>query len=99
MQRRDFLLSGAALGTLALSDATLATAGQPPASAQPGSTDGSAEPLVKGGVYQAGSRAQLFVDQMVVQRADNVAFTLHPARKHPANPLLVGRSTRRRLAD
>ena len=89
MQRRDFLLSGAALGSLALSDATLASGQQPPAPADPGSTDGSAEPLVKGGVYQAGSRAQLFVDRMIVHRAEGVAFTPHPARKHPNNPLVV----------
>ena len=83
MKRRDFLLSTAALGSLALADTSPATE-QPSAALAAGN-----EPLVKGGVYQAGSRAQLFVDQMVVRQADNVAFTLHPARKHPANPLLV----------
>jgi hypothetical protein len=85
MKRRDFLLSTAALGSLALVDTSAATAEQPSAP----SATGSAPPLVKGGVYQAGSLAQLFVDQMVVRQADNVAFTLHPARKHPANPLVV----------
>jgi hypothetical protein len=85
MKRRDFLLSSAALGSLTLVDTSAATAEQPTA---PLAT-GSAPPLVKGGVYQAGPLAQLFVDQMVVRQADNVAFTLHPARKHPANPLVV----------
>jgi hypothetical protein len=85
MKRRDFLLSTAALGSLTLVDTRSATAEQPTAP----SAAGSAPPLVKGGVYQAGSLAQLFVDQMVVRQADNVAFTLHPARKHPANPLMV----------
>ena len=88
MKRRDFLLSTAALGSLTLVESSTATGGptdqRPPAPLAAGS-----EPLVKGGVYQAGSRAQLFVDQMVVRQADNVAFTLHPARKHPANPLVV----------
>jgi hypothetical protein len=85
MKRREFLLSTAALGSLTLVDTSAATAEQPTAT----SAAGSAPPLVKGGVYQAGSLAQLFVDQMVVHQADNVAFTLHPARKHPANPLVV----------
>lgn len=33
-------------------------------------------------------KAQLFVDQVLVRDARNVSFTLHPARKHPANPIL-----------
>ena len=89
MKRRDFLLSGAALGSLALVEGQATGTAQPTGGPGPSSTDGSAPPLVKGGVYQAGSQAQLFVDQMVVRQADNVAFTLHPARKHPANPLVV----------
>ncbi|HEY1784231.1 MAG TPA: hypothetical protein VGG30_01735 [Pirellulales bacterium] len=83
MKRRDFLLSTAALGSLALADTSpAAEAPTTPAATGTG-------PLVKGGVYQAGSLAQLFVDQIVVRQADNVAFTLHPARKHPANPLML----------
>jgi hypothetical protein len=38
--------------------------------------------------FDVGSRAQLFVDQVLVRTADNVAFTLHPAKKHPKNPLV-----------
>jgi hypothetical protein len=38
--------------------------------------------------FDVGSRSQLFVDEVLVRRADRVAFTLHPARKHPANPLV-----------
>ncbi|MBM4081119.1 MAG: hypothetical protein FJ278_15560, partial [Planctomycetes bacterium] len=34
------------------------------------------------------SKAQLFVDQVLVRWAENVSFTLHPAQKHPLNPLL-----------
>jgi len=30
----------------------------------------------------------LFVDRVLVREARNVAFTLHPARKHPENPLV-----------
>ncbi len=39
-------------------------------------------------VFDVGSRAQLFVDRAVVRSAENVSFTLHPARKHPQNPLV-----------
>lgn len=35
-----------------------------------------------------GNRTQLFVERSLVWYTDNVAFTLHPARKHPANPLV-----------
>ena len=38
--------------------------------------------------FDVGSRAQLFVDQTLVRSAQNVAFTLHPATKHPKNPLI-----------
>ncbi len=38
--------------------------------------------------FDVGDRAQLFVDRVLVRSAEGVAFTLHPARKHPANPLV-----------
>lgn len=38
--------------------------------------------------FDVGSRLQLFVDKVLVDAADNVAFTLHPARPHPENPIL-----------
>ncbi len=38
--------------------------------------------------FDVGDRAQLFVDKVLVRSAENVAFTLHPAEKHPDNPLL-----------
>ncbi|HEX4146532.1 MAG TPA: hypothetical protein VHY91_23730 [Pirellulales bacterium] len=88
MKRRDFLLSTAALGSLALADSAPA-AEQSAEKLAAGSGSLAAGPLVKAGVYQAGSLAQLFVDQLVVGQADNVSFTLHPARKHPANPLVM----------
>ena len=83
MQRRDFLLTGAAFGTSAFMCPS-------PVRAQTTSpvVRDTALPLVQGGVYQAGSQAQLFVDQMVVRSTDKVTFRLHPARKHPANPLV-----------
>ena len=37
---------------------------------------------------QVGNRVQLFVDQMLVRESQRVAFTLHPAEKHPLNPLV-----------
>src|SRR6476661_10378465 len=42
-----------------------------------------------GGPFDVGSRSQLFVDQVLVRSTANVAFTLHPAKKHPKNPLVV----------
>ncbi|MBM3738543.1 MAG: hypothetical protein FJW39_22415 [Acidobacteria bacterium] len=39
--------------------------------------------------YDAGSRAQLFVDDLLVRDTRGIAFTLHPARKHSANPLVT----------
>jgi hypothetical protein len=39
--------------------------------------------------FDVGARAQLFVDQVLVRSSRNIAFTLHPAEKHPRNPLLV----------
>lgn len=39
--------------------------------------------------YDAGSRAQLFVDQVLVRSSEKIAFTLHPAKKHRKGPLLV----------
>ncbi len=38
--------------------------------------------------FDVGSRSQLFVDTVLVDDSDNVAFTLHPAREHPENPIL-----------
>ena len=38
--------------------------------------------------FNVGSQTQLFVDRVLVREATGVAFTLHPARKHPANPLV-----------
>jgi hypothetical protein len=40
------------------------------------------------GPVEIGSAAQLFVERSLVHSAEGVGFTLHPAEKHPANPLL-----------
>jgi hypothetical protein len=45
-------------------------------------------PARAGGPFDVGDRAQLFVDPVLVRSSEHVAFTLHPARKHPLNPLL-----------
>ena len=37
---------------------------------------------------QVDNRVQLFVDQTLVRESEKVAFTLHPAEKHPLNPLV-----------
>lgn len=33
-------------------------------------------------------KAQLFIDQVLVRNTEHIAFTLHPAREHPENPLV-----------
>jgi hypothetical protein len=38
--------------------------------------------------FDAGSAAQFFIDRTIVHDAHGVCFTLHPARKYPANPIL-----------
>ena len=53
------------------------------AAAGAGAAAGSVSP------FDVGSRSQLFVDRVLVRAAENVAFTLHPAKKHPKNPLMV----------
>ena len=48
----------------------------------------SAESHAQLSPFNVGERTQLFVDRVLVREAIGVAFTLHPARKHPANPLV-----------
>ena len=38
------------------------------------------------GAFDDGDRWRLRIDHALVRSAGNVAFTLQPARKHPANP-------------
>ena len=38
--------------------------------------------------FDIGNRAQLFIDQTLVAESDRISYTLHPAQKHPANPLV-----------
>ncbi len=39
-------------------------------------------------ILDVGTRSQLLLDPDLVYESDGIAFTPHPARKHPANPLL-----------
>ena len=39
-------------------------------------------------IRDVGNRSQLFIDQDLVYESKGVAFTPHPARKHPSGPLL-----------
>lgn len=61
-----------------------AAAGAPhlPAADAPPAPVRSASPL------DVGSKSQLFIDQVLVRDARSIAFTLHPAERHPANPLV-----------
>jgi hypothetical protein len=82
MKRRDFhrlLAAGTVLGPSAV-NARPAAAQAPPAA--------SPAPYRSASPFDAGSRAQLFVDRVLVRDSERVAFTLHPARKHPRNPLV-----------
>jgi len=38
--------------------------------------------------FNVEDKSQLFVDKLLIRETDNVAFTLHPARKHPENPIV-----------
>jgi hypothetical protein len=38
--------------------------------------------------FNVADKTQLFVDQAIVRDTKRVSFTLHPATKHPANPLI-----------
>jgi hypothetical protein len=38
--------------------------------------------------FDVGSRAQLFVDKLVIRESEGVSFELQQAKKHPANPLV-----------
>jgi hypothetical protein len=39
-------------------------------------------------LYHVGTRSQLFIDSFLVRDAVDVSYTLHPGKKHAANPLL-----------
>ncbi len=39
--------------------------------------------------FDVGDRAQLFVDRILVHKADRVFFTQHSGRPHPENPLIL----------
>src|SRR5579885_1329519 len=38
--------------------------------------------------FDVGTRAQLFADRVLVRETAGISFTLHPAGKHPLNPLV-----------
>ncbi len=38
--------------------------------------------------FNVADRSQLFVDQLLVRETRNVSFTLHPAKRHPENPIM-----------
>lgn len=46
------------------------------------------QPYKSASPYDVGSAAQLFVDRILVRDSNRVAFTLHQAERHPANPLV-----------
>ncbi len=55
----------------------------------PSNVSSSSAHAVPASPFNVGSLAQLFVDRVLVREARGIAFTLHPAEKHPDNPLVV----------
>lgn len=95
MKRRHFItcaVGGTTLGlgsvARSLGQTTAAPPRPPAAPAAPVSPATILPPLSPTGAFDVGSRAQLFIDQQVVHATEGIAFTPHPARKHPMNPLL-----------
>jgi len=63
-----------------------ASAVMPAAPAQqtaPAASYRSASPFV------VGSKSQLFIDRVLLRDVRNISFTLHPAERHPKNPLMI----------
>lgn len=84
MKRRNFLSmvgTGAALFPQAMRAGKAAQPQTPPQKPVP-IPSGPASP------FNVESRAQLFVDRVLVRETKGLAFTLHPAEKYPGNPLI-----------
>lgn len=47
-------------------------------------------PVAAQAVHDVGDRAQLFIDQLIVRKAERVWFSQHQGKKHPQNPLITG---------
>lgn len=85
MNRRDFVRLTAL--TAAAMPASLPVSGM--GDFQAGANGGPAEhPAQSVSPFDVGSKAQLFVDKVLVRETRNACFTIHPAQKHPANPLV-----------
>jgi hypothetical protein len=89
MDRRKFLKLAGMGASLPASLPGVADTGDPV------QTD-SLEPNKPRSPFDVGSRAQLFIDQVLVRDTERVAFTLHPAEKHPKNPLVKADRPRER---
>lgn len=48
----------------------------------------SEAPITFASPFDVADKTQLFVDKILVRETQRVSFTLHPAEKHPANPLI-----------
>jgi hypothetical protein len=81
MNRRQFFSSGVAGSVAFLSGRAADAFGRVPEHAP-------APPSVPAGSFSVGSRAQLFIDGSITAHSDRIAFTVHPGRKHPRNPLI-----------
>jgi hypothetical protein len=75
------------LNSLALGSAAGATLWTP-SSAAPAEAPSEPRPSIWKSPFDVGNHAQLFIDQVLVRRSDGCSFRLHPAVKHPRNPLM-----------
>ncbi|MCE5307444.1 MAG: hypothetical protein LLG20_07365 [Acidobacteriales bacterium] len=61
----------------------------PGALAYVGQAAAAGEPYRAPSPFDIGTKPQLFVDRVLVRESREVAFSLHPAERHPANALMV----------
>lgn len=86
MNRREFIATAGA-GAIGARD-SLAAAELASGASRQAASESRQTHSVPASPFNAGNRAQLFVNQLLVRRTQNISFTLHPAEKHPENPLI-----------
>jgi hypothetical protein len=88
MNRRTFIgLAGSGLALLRtpFARAALPTAGT---ANLPENQEWTPGPVSFASPFNVADKTQLFIDKVLVRDTKGVSFTLHPATKHPANPIM-----------